>query len=75
MAEHLMKKIVKIMKNKINEMLPIYFPKNREFTDRLHLAIWNCGTRPTTLFNTIRDIRITIRKNYKPILVIKNGNV
>lgn len=53
--------------------LPFYFPKKRENTAKLHLAIWNCGTRPQTFIQKLKDIRITIRKNHKPILVIKKG--
>ena len=32
----------KKISNKINKTLPIYFPKSRAYTDKLHLAIWNC---------------------------------
>lgn len=55
--------------------LPFYFPTKRAHGDKLHLAIWNCGTRPQTFIQKLKDIRITIRKNHKPILVIKKGNV
>jgi hypothetical protein len=58
-----------------DKMLPIYIPKSARFSDRLHLAIWNCGTRPQTLFQAIKDVRITIRKNNEPIFVIKKGAV
>ena len=54
---------------------PFYFPKNRRFTDKLHLTIWNCGTRPQTIIQKIKDTRITIIKNYKPIFIIKKGAV
>jgi len=56
-------------------MLPIYIPKNARFTDKLHIAIWNCGTRPQTFLQKIKDTRITIRKNGEPIFVIKRGDV
>lgn len=58
-----------------DKMLPIYIPKSARFTDRLHLAIWNCGTRPQTLLQAIKDVRITIRKNGEPIIVVKKGDV
>jgi hypothetical protein len=54
--------------------LPIYFPKKRFGTAKLHLAIWNCGTRPQTFIQKLKDIRITIRKNHKSIIVIKKGD-
>lgn len=55
--------------------LPIYLPKKNAHGDKLHLAIWNCGTRPQTFIQKLKDIRITIRKGNKPILVIKKGSV
>ena len=55
--------------------LPFYFPTERAHGDKLHLAIWNCGKRPQTFIQKLKDIRITIRKNHKPILVIKKGDV
>jgi hypothetical protein len=55
--------------------LPFYFPKENAAGKKLHLAIWNCGTRPQTFIKKLKDIRITIRKNHKPILVIKKGDV
>ena len=57
----------------INNHLPIYIPKNGRFSTRLHLAIWNCG-HTTTIWQTLKDIRITLRKNCKPIWVIKKGD-
>lgn len=55
--------------------LPIYFPKKNNGTAKLHLAIWNCGTRPQSFIQKLKDIRITIRKNHKPIIVIKKGSI
>ena len=63
------------MKKLLEKKLPFYFPKNRAYTDKLHLAIWNCGMRPQTLLQAFKDIRITIRKNYDPLIVIKKGDV
>jgi len=63
------------MKKFFDETLPIYIPESRAYTEKLHIAIWNCGTRPQTLWQAIRDTRITIRKNHKPIVVIKKGDV
>lgn len=62
---------------KINKMFPIYIPASRRFSDKLHLAIWNCGDckRHKNLYHTLQDIRITLRKNHKSILVIKKGDV
>ena len=67
----------KKISNKINKTLPIYFPKSRAYTDKLHLAIWNCGDckRHKNLRYTLKDIRITLRKNNKPVLVIKKGEL
>ena len=61
----------------LNKHLPIYIPQSRRFTDSLHLAIWNCGhcKYHKSLFQTLKDIRITVRKNYQPIFVIKKGAV
>ena len=63
------------MKKFFDETLPIYIPDSRRYTDKIHIAIWNCGTRPQTIWQAIRDTRITIRKNGEPILVIKKGDV
>lgn len=68
------------LKNKIQQFvfednMPIYIPKDRRFSDKLHLAIWNCGMRPQTFIQAFKDTRITIRKNNNPILVIKKGDV
>ena len=59
----------------MKELLPIYIPKERRFSDKLHLAIWNCGTRPQTWKQVLKDIRITIRKKGEPIFVIKKGAI
>ena len=63
--------------NKINKILPLYIPANARFTDRLQLAMWNCGycKYHNSLWKTLKDIRITIRKNHHPIFVIKKGAV
>ena len=62
---------------KLNSILPIYIPKSRRFTDKLHIAIWNCGDckRHKNLWHTLQDIRITIRKKHKVLFVIKKGDV
>jgi hypothetical protein len=62
---------------KLNNALPIYIPKSRRFTDECHIAIWNCGDckNHKSLWRTLKDIRITLRKNHKAILVIKKGDV
>lgn len=57
------------------KFLPLYFPANRRFSRKLHLAIWNCGLRPQSFWQAVKDIRITIRKNNKPIFVIKKGDI
>lgn len=57
------------------DILPFYFPKSRMFTEKLHLAIWNCGTRPQTFLQALKDTRITIRKNHNPLIVIKKGAI
>jgi hypothetical protein len=61
---------------KLNKTLPLYIPKSRRFSDKLHLAIWNCGDckRHKNLYHTLQDTRITLRKNRRPILVIKKGD-
>lgn len=53
--------------------LPIYLPKKNYGTSKMYLAIWNCGTRPQTFWNMLKAIRITIRKNNKPLITIKKG--
>jgi hypothetical protein len=63
------------MKRLLEKMLPIYIPANRRFSDKLHLAIWNCGTRPQTLKQALKDIRITIRDKGEPKFVIKKGAI
>lgn len=63
------------IKNYLDTGLPLYFPSDRVSTTKLHLAIWNCGMRPQTLWQAIKDVRITIRYDYRPILVIKKGDV
>lgn len=56
------------------DILPIYIPKNRRFKSELHIAIWNCGKYPQTFKQALLDTRITIRKNHRPIIVIKKGD-
>lgn len=63
------------MKKLLEKALPFYFPKNRAYTEKLHLAIWNCGNRPQTLLQALKDIRITIMRDYSSIIVIKKGDV
>lgn len=64
------------IKIKLDSILPIYFPKKAyRKEDGIYLAIWNCGTRPQTLRQVFRDIRITIRKGSDPIFVIKKGAI
>lgn len=59
-----------------DDTLPIYWPKkNFEAEDKVFLAIWNCGTRPQTLWKAIKDTRITIRKGIKIVFVVKKGSV
>lgn len=69
--------MLKKLSYKLNRKLPIYIPESRRFTNKLHLAIWNCGDakRYGNIWHTLQDIRITLRKNNKPILVIKKGEV
>jgi hypothetical protein len=62
-------------KLKSMNILPIYFPKKGRFSNKLHIAIWNCGMQPQSFLKSIKDTRITIRKNYNPIFVIKKGDV
>lgn len=57
---------------RVNNSLPIYIPN---YHSKHCLAIWNCGTQPQGLRQTLRDIRITIRKGGRPISVIKKGHV
>jgi hypothetical protein len=55
--------------------LPAYIPANRRFSSKLHLAIWCCidVKNSRNLLKVLKGIRITLRKNDKPILVIKKG--
>lgn len=67
--------LIKRLSLAINHALPIYIPAERRFTEDLHLAIWNCGNLADhrNLWQTLKDIRITLRKDYHPIFVIKKG--
>lgn len=57
-------------------LLPIYFPKSAQAAeDRIFLAIWNCGKRPQTFWQAVKDIRITIRRGVDVLYVIKKGNI
>lgn len=68
--------IANILKSVIFEKaLPFYFPRNNSYVGGWCFAIWNCGTRPQSLLQAIKDTRITIRKNGMPKLVIKKGSV
>lgn len=61
----------------INRALPMYIPWKDYRTIRRYrwcLAIWNCGRRKS-LVGTLKDIRITIRKDGNPVFVIKRGHV
>lgn len=63
--------------------LPFYFSftsfrrVNCPESDHITLAIWDCGRRfrKRTLWDKFKDIRITIRRNNKPIIVLKKGNI
>ena len=65
--------------NKLNEqqmnILPIYIPAKRRFSPKLHLAIWNCGARPQSFVQKIKDTRITLRLNHEALVVLKKGAV
>ena len=61
----------------INRRLPMYIPWSGCRTIRRYrwcLAIWNCGRRKS-LVGTIKDIRITVRKDGFPVFVLKRGHV
>lgn len=55
--------------------LPFYFPKRNAYVGGWCFAIWNCGKRPQSLLQAMKDTRITIRKNGSPKFVIKRGYV
>ena len=64
----------------INRTLPIYFSlsKFKMVTSPQKgytLAIWNCGHNRHNLRTTLRDIRITIRKNGWLHKTIKKGTL
>ena len=61
----------------IYRKLPVYIPNNREYSLKLHIAIWCCidCKKSNNLWEVIKGTRITIRKNAKPIFVIKKGEV
>ena len=64
----------------INSTLPIYFSFNK-FKMTISpqkgytLAIWNCGDNRNNLRTTLRDIRITIRKDGLLYKTIKMGAI
>lgn len=67
----------------VNRFLPFYLelPTLRRVLSpwdggngTLYFAAWNCGDA-RTLRSTLRDIRITIRKNAQPVIVLKKGAV
>lgn len=66
---------------RINRWLPLYWPHikgNRHISKyEWYLAIWNCGYAKyhRDFWLTLRDIRITIRKNGSAKLVLKKGAV
>ena len=65
-----------LRKRIFDDLLPIYWPKsNFEAEDKIFLAIWNCGTRPQTLWQAIKDTRITIRKGVEILFVVKKGSI
>lgn len=70
-------KLTKKIALAINRFLPVYIPAGRRFTSKMHLAIWNCGWSADgrVLWRTLKNIRITIRKDCRPIIVIKKGFV
>ncbi len=70
----------------LNDKLPIYrYYNNGRLTkvqegkvdDTITLAIWNCGyiADRRSLWKTLRDIRITLRKNGRVIWEIKKGAI
>jgi hypothetical protein len=57
--------------------LPNYIPRSRRYSGKIHLAMW-CGIDcrfSSHLWKVLKGIRITLRKNHEPILVIKKGEV
>jgi hypothetical protein len=59
------------------DLLPIYLPSSRRFSDKLHLAIWCCidYRKSGNLWEILKGVRITIRKNNRPIFVVKKGEI
>ena len=56
-------------------ILPIYIRAKRRFPPKLHLAFWNCGARPQSFVQKIKDTRITLRLNHEALVVLKKGAV
>lgn len=59
------------------KLLPIYIPKSRRFSSKIHIAIWNCmnANKSNSLLEVIKGTRITIRGKHEPIFVIKKGEI
>ena len=65
-------------KNKSYWLPPLYIPKRAqygEWQDKPYLAVWNCGDMKHhhSLWQCIKDTRITVRKNGCVLFVIKKG--
>ena len=58
-----------------DKILPVYIPRNRIFSPELHLAIWSTPTMPCSWLDILKSMRITIRKDHKPIYIIKKGEI
>jgi hypothetical protein len=74
-----MKKITrKMSKDLYYSLLPLYIPEKRSYTkDKLYLAIWCCVDFKDSynLRKVLKGIRITLRRNGKPVFVIKKGEI
>jgi hypothetical protein len=59
------------------KLLPIYIPRERAHTERLHFAVWCCidCKKSGNLLDVMRGMRITVRKNHRPKLVVKRGEI
>lgn len=65
----------KRIKKWLYKVLPMYIPKRNDYYGGWYIAIWNCGLRPQTLKQILKDIRITVRKNGNCKFVIKKGSI
>lgn len=54
--------------------MPLYIPRKRAYSEGYCLAVWNLGLGRQNLWDLIRNTRITIRKDGKPVYVVKKGN-